>query len=182
MSTIPFTRAAGPGHSVQHEIRFIEMLGTWSDAASDRRDLLRGYVSEHPHGEPVPIITLDGLELKACHFVKVDVEGMEPEVLFGAASTIARHQPLLYVENDREARSRELIELVQILGYSAYWHFPPLFNPDNFAGDPHNIFPGIVSVNMLCAPKGYEIGGLRPVASPAETWQEAIEAERRARQ
>ena len=52
-------------------------------------------------------------------------------------------------ENDRLEKSKDLIELIWSLNYRIYWHLPPLFNPDNFAGDTENIYPGIVSVNML---------------------------------
>ena len=58
------------------------------------------------HGEPVVMVTLDAFDLPACHFLKVDVEGMEVEVLRGAQNTIATYRPLMYVENDREQRSR----------------------------------------------------------------------------
>lgn len=127
-------------------------------------------------GESVPMVTLDSLGLPACRFIKVDVEGMESAVLRGAAATISRCRPLIYVENDREDASRELIELIDGFGYVAYWHFPPLFNPRNFAGDAENIFPGVVSINMLCAPQGYELRGMRKVGSGAERWRDAYNA------
>ena len=40
--------------------------------------------------------------------MKIDVEGMEGEVLAGASSTIARFRPQLYVENDRREKSAAL--------------------------------------------------------------------------
>ena len=124
-------------------------------------------------GEKVPMITLDSLELPACHFLKADVEGMEVEVLKGAARTIDAYRPVLYLENDRDERSRELLEIVLSIGYRAYWHLPFLFNPGNFAGDPENIFPGIISVNVLCVPQAskFEGGGLDPVSGAGDTWR-----------
>jgi len=56
-------------------------------------------------GAEVEQITVDSLSLTACHFIKVDVEGMELSVLKGAAQTIRRFEPLLYVENDRADKS-----------------------------------------------------------------------------
>src|SRR5687767_13336929 len=44
-------------------------------------------------GESVPVIRLDDQELKRCRLMKVDVEGMELEVLQGAAATIDRLKP-----------------------------------------------------------------------------------------
>ena len=84
-------------------------------------------------GNKVRLRRLDSLELPLCHFLKIDVEGMETEVLEGARATIARCRPTLYLENDRPDHSRELIQRVFDLGYDAYWHLPPLYNPDNFA-------------------------------------------------
>jgi hypothetical protein len=82
---------------------------------------------------------------------------MESEVIRGARKLINRHKPVLYVENDRQEKSKALIELIRSLDYRMYWHLPPLFNPNNFAGDSENLYPGIVSVNMLCFHKSIEV-------------------------
>jgi FkbM family methyltransferase len=122
--------------------------------------------------EPVPVERIDDLGLPACRLIKVDVEGMEAEVLEGARATIARARPLLYLENDRADRSRALIELVESLEYRAFWHLPPLFNPANFVGRAENLFGNIVSVNMFCVPKESDgrPSGLIEVAGPDDTW------------
>lgn len=90
--------------------------------------------------------------MAACHFIKIDVEGMEGDVLAGAVETINRFRPALYVENDRKEKSTELIERLLGLDYRLYWHLPPLFNRKNFAGHEEDVFGQIVSVNMLCLP------------------------------
>ncbi len=87
--------------------------------------------------------------------LKVDVEGMEQEVLQGARDTLARCRPVLYLENDQPARSQALIEYLWSLQYELWFHLPPLFNPQNFAGDAENVYPTMVSVNMLCLPREY---------------------------
>lgn len=85
------------------------------------------------------------------HLIKIDVEGMEGDVIKGASMLIRERRPILYVENDRLPKSVELIELIWSFGYRCYWHLPPMFNPNNFAGNPENIWQeGLVSVNMLC--------------------------------
>lgn len=124
-------------------------------------------------GETVPVQTLDDWALPACHLLKADVEGMERDVLTGARDTIAKHRPILYVENDRKDQSKSLIELVFSLGYAAYWHLPPLFSPGNFAGDAEDIFPGVVSINMLCTPAevNLPVSGVRKIISPDEDWE-----------
>ncbi len=105
-----------------------------------------------PEGGDTPLVTVDGLGLLRCDLLKVDVEGMEIEVLTGALHTIKKFRPLLYLENDREDRSELLLKLVRSFDYEVRPHTPPLFNPDNFAGDSENIFENIVSLNILCLP------------------------------
>jgi FkbM family methyltransferase len=126
-------------------------------------------------GDPVAVETIDALALPRLDLLKVDVEGMEVEVLTGATETIRRLQPMLYVENDREQHSHAVISLTEALGYRAWWHFPPLFNPENFLGNAHNVFPRILSVNLLCAPaaRAAIIRGGTPVEGPDDTWQAA---------
>jgi FkbM family methyltransferase len=63
----------------------------------------------YERGECVPVVTLDALHLDDCRLIKIDVEGMELQVLRGAQATIARCRPLLYVENDRPEHSHALI-------------------------------------------------------------------------
>ncbi|HMF07947.1 MAG TPA: hypothetical protein VKJ00_02350, partial [Thermoanaerobaculia bacterium] len=46
-----------------------------------------------------------------------------------------------------------LMRLIDRLEYRMFWHLPPLFNPKNFKSERANIFPGVVSVNMLCIPR-----------------------------
>lgn len=81
--------------------------------------------------------------------LKIDVEGMEKEVLEGAREIIERFKPILYVENDRVDNSKELIEYIFQLGYDLWWHLPPLFNEDNFNGVSENVYENIISVNMM---------------------------------
>ena len=104
-------------------------------------------------GEEVPLDTVDELELSACHFIKIDIEGMEQKAIQGAQKTISRFKPYLYVENDRPDQSDALIKTIYDLGYKMYWHTPPLFNPANYFGNSQNIFGQIVSKNMICIHK-----------------------------
>jgi FkbM family methyltransferase len=91
----------------------------------------------------------DVLDIPRLNLLKIDVEGMEHEVISGARTLIGKHKPALYVENDRQDKSQSLIELIWSLDYRLFWHTPPLFNPDNFARDPENAYPRIVSVTMF---------------------------------
>ncbi|MCC7040233.1 MAG: FkbM family methyltransferase [Burkholderiales bacterium] len=130
-------------------------------------------IGSGPVGDVVPLATIDALDLAHCHFIKVDVEGMETEVLQGGLRTIDRYRPLMYLENDRKERSRDLLSLIERLDYDAYWHFARFFNPGNFAGNPVNDFPpDLVSINVLCVPRELKMAveGLRRVSSVDETF------------
>lgn len=118
-------------------------------------------------GEPVPLRRLDDIGLAACHVLKLDLEGMEVEALKGGAALIAANRPIIYVENDRQERSAELIGLLLSWNYRLYVHNPPLFEENNFAGDPENIFGVIVSINLHCIPaeRGFDVQGASEVTS-----------------
>lgn len=119
-------------------------------------------------GEPVDVVRIDDLGLPACHLIKMDVEGMELAVLRGAEATIMRCQPLLYVEVDRAEQRDAIVTWLDEHGYVMYWHHVPLYNPNNFKGNPTNVFGGIVSVNMLAIPASVpqNLEGFERVAVP----------------
>lgn len=126
-----------------------------------------------PTSEAVMQLVLDDIGIAQCGLLKIDVEGMELEVLKGAHKLIMRHRPYIYVENDRREKSAALISyLQQELGYTLHWHLPPLYNPNNHAKNPNNVFPNIVSVNMLCLPRSdMDSFGLRRVKGADDSWQ-----------
>ena len=124
-------------------------------------------------GDGVPVLRLDDYDLADCHLIKIDVEGMERQVLAGARDTVILHAPILYVENDRQDNSAALIELLFSLDYRLYWHLPYLFNPDNFFGEARNVFGKVLSVNMLGVHKtrNLNVEGLREITSPTDWWR-----------
>lgn len=124
-------------------------------------------------GEKVPVETIDSLNLSALHFVKIDVEGMETEVLRGATETLRRHRPILYVENDRRDNSAKLINQLFSMDYRLYWHLSHYYTADNYFGNSNNVFPNIISINMLCIPKesAMKIEGAREIKSADEDWK-----------
>lgn len=48
---------------------------------------------------PIPVITIDSLNLRACDCIWLDVEGAELPTLKGAAATVERFSPLIAVED-----------------------------------------------------------------------------------
>lgn len=122
------------------------------------------------NGEPVQVLPLDQIGVPKVNLVKIDVEGMEIEVLRGGQGMIMHHRPVLYVENDRREKSPALLAYLFELGYRVYWHVSPLFNPDNFFANGENVFGTIASINVLCIPKEAQqnIQGLQEVQDAGE--------------
>jgi FkbM family methyltransferase len=116
----------------------------------------------HAKMRPVPIMPLDDLQLARLDLLKCDVEGMELDVLKGAADTITRLSPTLYVEATFAQKRAALYAWLEAADYDVYWDTPPLFNPENFSGREDNVFVEedgrlIISHNWLCVPRAKKI-------------------------
>lgn len=100
----------------------------------------------------VSCIRLDDLGLRP-GFVKIDVEGYELEVLRGGRETILAYKPIMYIEDDRPEKSRELRAYIAGLGYTIEEHQPKMFRTNNFKGRTDNIW-GVdyISKNIICRP------------------------------
>lgn len=107
-------------------------------------------------GVAVPVVRLDTLVsgLDALKLIKIDVETMELEVLKGAENLLAKHRPLLYVENEMQSHCEALVAWLREHEYGMFWHTPPLYNRNNVAGAPNGYRTDVVlvSYNMLCMP------------------------------
>jgi FkbM family methyltransferase len=114
-------------------------------------------LGSYSRGEPVSQVTLDSFDLPACDLIKIDIEGMERDVLIGAEQTIARHRPVLYVENDRQDKSATLLDWLRSAKFRLFRHEPPLFRPDNYFRNSKNAFGRIVSINLLCIPAEVDV-------------------------
>src|ERR1700737_1958983 len=87
----------------------------------------------------VPFSTIAAMDLTACDLIKVDVDGNELEVLRSGEMQIERFRPVLYFENDVQEKSADLLAYVlKTLGSDLYWHPAPIFDKDNFFGNPIN--------------------------------------------
>ena len=124
-------------------------------------------VKEYNIGGQIPCVTLDNAfpNPGKLSLIKIDVEGMELEVIIGASNIINRIKPTLYVENDKLEKSEALISAILDMGYNVYWHIAPLFNKNNFYGNKNDVFEGVSSFNMLCIHKSVkqEIKGFQKV-------------------
>ncbi|CAK0750265.1 Methyltransf_21 domain-containing protein [Azospirillaceae bacterium] len=104
-------------------------------------------------GDEVTVLTLDSMALPRCNLIKIDVEGMEDDVIAGAENTIRRLRPFMYVENDRKEKSGALIRRILDLNYRLYWHFPRIVTLKNFYDNQDPEIMPYISTNMLCVPR-----------------------------
>ena len=100
----------------------------------------------------IGVATLDSYQFPRCTLLKLDVEGMELDVLQGATDTIKRCRPLIVAEIDREAKKPAVLAFLRDRDYLLYAHNPPLYREDNWRGVDLNAWPGVVSFNVLAVP------------------------------
>lgn len=103
--------------------------------------------------------TLDNIfpDLLNLRLLKIDVEGMELNVIKGGEKLIRRTSPIIYLENDRVENSKDLIDFISSLDYRLFWHVVPLYNKNNFFKNSDNIFDNISSFNMICIKNGIPV-------------------------
>lgn len=65
---------------------------------------------------PTPMVTIDGYGLGRLDFLKIDVEGMELEVLRGARATLERHRPIVLAEMIK-SNLKGLVDFLEALDY-----------------------------------------------------------------
>jgi len=118
-------------------------------------------IDENNTGDEVLQFTLDEFTLGETFdiipnikLIKIDVEGMELNVLDGGKKFISQEKPFIYCENDRPKNSEKLIKKLTDLGYNIHKHISHVFNKKNVKGLTHNFFDkDYICENILAVPK-----------------------------
>ncbi|MET1080193.1 MAG: FkbM family methyltransferase [Pseudomonas sp.] len=100
----------------------------------------------------VPVRALDDIGIARVNLIKVDVEGMELQLLRGAECTITREQPVIFLEVNSLAGSLGLLPWAEQHGYLVYGVNVAAFNPDNYARSAVNVFGSAREVGLLLIP------------------------------
>ena len=101
--------------------------------------------------------------------IKIDVEGMELAVLKGGTAIVEKYRPMIYFENDRRELSKDILTWLFERKYKMWWHFPELYNPQNYFSNPVNIYGAVSSINVLALPEEKQANiGLREVINADE--------------
>ncbi|MBF8263181.1 MAG: methyltransferase, FkbM family [Parachlamydiales bacterium] len=104
-------------------------------------------------GYPVEARSLDDIAMPSLDLIKIDVEGLEPEVINGAAQAIRMHEPFVYMEYNPHDQSQDLVQLMQSMDYDVYQHISSAYNPRNFKKCNEDCFNGYTESNIFCVPK-----------------------------
>jgi len=108
----------------------IEPENTFAAVASDGVEALK-----------VPMLTLDSFALQNVGFIKIDVEGHELAVLYGAAETIRRWRPTILIEVEDRHRSGAVASVYawfREAGYAAVFPKGTGLATDLDQRNPHN--------------------------------------------
>jgi len=87
--------------------------------------------------------------------IKMDIEGMEAQALRGASGLIERCRPVMFVENNCMATSKDIVLTMDAQGYDLYWviarNFP--WNYFNAVGEDVDLVRGSISIDVLALPR-----------------------------
>jgi FkbM family methyltransferase len=103
-------------------------------------------------GVEVEVVRIDDLGLDQLDLMKIDVEGMEAEVLRGAIGAIDRFHPFIFAECNSLAAALPVIEIARQHGFTVWGWIDEAFNPDNFRGATENIFGNAAENGLLLVP------------------------------
>ena len=86
---------------------------------------------------------------RSVSFLKADIEGMEAPAFAGARATLERCKPAVYFENGARSSAGPLFNLLAELGYETFWHINYPFDKENYRGEAHNDYGGVVEIGTL---------------------------------
>ncbi len=114
-------------------------------------------------GIKVNVQPLDNIQYpRRVNFIKMDVEGMEEQILKGGAQLLKNHRPAVYCENDRAMKYMGVLQKFWEYNYKVYWHLAPYITRfrDNYRNhdlafqDPDI---GLKAINIICLPAEHTI-------------------------
>ena len=111
-------------------------------------------------------------------FIKIDVEGMEYNVLQGARNTITYFRPHMLIEMQDASMNGLVFDLLDSLSYNMYWAPCATYNSDNHNKITEDVFGKQHGVlNWLCTPQPIDTR-LTKVTDRTDTIEKATARER----
>lgn len=104
---------------------------------------------------PERVLTL--AQLRAGHgpfdLIKLDLEGMEREVLASDGAELSTGRTTLWLECNESHASLDVAAMILDWGLDLYYFAFPSFNPNNLRNDPDPIYPFAYEAGLLAAPR-----------------------------
>lgn len=97
-------------------------------------------------------ITLDEMSFNRVDFIKIDVEGMEQQVLLGAQKLISKFSPVIFFEVNTIAGALAAISALQGHDYQFFGTATPAYNTQNIFGNRENIFGLAMECGIFAIP------------------------------
>jgi FkbM family methyltransferase len=140
---------AAPGAPIVPGCGSLQNIGGTSFLSSSNRERA---ITAPP---PIQAITLADLRAQYGNFdlIKLDVEGMELEILRSDAQVLSQGNTTLWIECNEDPRSLEVMNLLATWQLDIYYFAFPAHNPDNIYKDATPIFPFAYEAGLLVAPK-----------------------------
>jgi FkbM family methyltransferase len=115
-------------------------------------------MNDAKNGDMILVDTIDSKEFASISVLKIDVEGMEEQVLMGAWESIKKFQPFVYMECNQKGKQASLINFMEKeFGYKCWWDMPPIFRPSNFFKNPVCPWAGNpITQNLICVPSAQQ--------------------------
>jgi FkbM family methyltransferase len=102
---------------------------------------------------PAPPEPIDQLQLDRLDLLKIGVEGAPIDVVGGAADTLWRLRPVLFIAVSGETELNDVNDEAKQFGYRCWRVDTPLFNTDNFNFWEIDVFAGAVMTALLAIPE-----------------------------
>jgi FkbM family methyltransferase len=118
-----------------------------------------GWAPGFTGGKITPVAPLDDI-LPCADFLKIDVEGMELDVLQGAERILRESEPVLYLEASEGPKQQPLIQFLRARDYYMWWHIAPHYNPQNFRGNATDDLPSAPAPAILASMERYPYDNL----------------------
>lgn len=128
------------------------------DLAHDQNFAALTMYNDANAGDSIRVDSIDAKQFASISVLKIDVEGMEEEVLIGAYESIKKFQPFVYMECNQKGKQASLIDFMEKeFGYQCWWDMPRIFRPDNFFKNPVCPWAGNpVTQNLICVPSAQQ--------------------------
>ncbi|UTW59681.1 FkbM family methyltransferase [Kordiimonas sp. SCSIO 12603] len=112
-----------------------------------------GHMEKTESGSPYMKLKLDDLNLENCNLIKIDVEGMELEVISGAQDIIAEKKPIVFYEQNTVANFHEIQKILSDRDYASFWSVSKAYPKFNIRRNEIDIFKGNTETNILAIHK-----------------------------